>query len=342
MSKIICIDPGHCDKFAGASNGSRREENDNLRMALAVEKYLVSFGHRVYLTRRTGANLDSRNADLDLDARPLCANKVKADYFISIHRNSYADAKASGIEGWIYSKADANVTKIAQSVLSECIKVAPVANRGIKKGYTGHPEWDYAVNRISTMPSMLLELLFIKNNSDNAIYDANFEAYAKAIAVGICKGLGVNYTPAIPAKPTVAPVNKPVAVPLKPTTTAAKPAEQKYKVLPGDSFCGISQKMYGTETYADAIAKANGFKDKYAIFHPGIILKIPTNPVKTPVISTPVAKERTYTVLPGDSFNGISKKMYGTEARANDIAVANGFKDKHAVFHPGKVLKIPK
>lgn len=334
MGKIICIDPGHCDKFPGASLGSRREENDNLRMALAVEKYLISFGHKVFLTRRTGGYLDARNKDYDLDARPAYANKVKADYFISIHRNSYA-GHATGIEGWIYSQADSNVLKIAQSVLSECIKVATVANRGIKKGYTGHPEWDYAVNRISTMPSMLLELLFIKNNSDNAIYDANFDSYAKAIAVGICKGLGVNYTPVIPAKPTVAPAKKPAA-------TVAKPANRTYTVLPGDSFNGISKKMYGTESRANDIAVANRFKDKYAVFHPGKVLIIPSNSVKTPVISTTVAKERTYTVLPGDSFNGISKKMYGTETRANDIAKANGFKDKYAVFHPGAVLKIPK
>ena len=43
-------------------------------------------------------------------------------------------------------------------------------------------EEDYAINRRAMMPSMIVEMGFISNEEDNAAYDANGEAYAKAIA----------------------------------------------------------------------------------------------------------------------------------------------------------------
>lgn len=190
---IIVIDAGHCDKWIGARHKQHKEEQDTLELALLVEKYLVSFGHTVHLTRRNGEPLNKWNSNSDLKARPLFANKMKADYFISLHRNSFYAPNASGIEGWIYSKSSPKTIKIADSVLNECLKVAKVTNRGIKKGYTGNPNVDYCVNRVSTMPSMLLELLFISNDNDNEIFQSHKDDYAKAIAVGICKGLGVNH-----------------------------------------------------------------------------------------------------------------------------------------------------
>lgn len=190
--KIICIDAGHCDRFAGACKGNQKEEQDTLRLALKVEQYLLSFGHTVYLTRRTGECLDNRSNNYDLNARPLLANKVKADYFISLHRNSLSGSNATGIETWVYSKANTFTVSVATSIQNEVSKVASVSNRGVKKGYRTSPSLDYAINRISNMPSCLLELLFISNDNDNKLFNDNIDAYAKAIAVGICNGLGAN------------------------------------------------------------------------------------------------------------------------------------------------------
>lgn len=219
--KKICIDAGHCDKFTGAGLGSQREEKDTLNLALKVETILKSFGHTVYMTRRDGSCLDARNKDEDLNARPKYANSVKADFFASLHRNSLAGSNATGNEIWVYSKANTTTCNIAKCILDEVNKVYSVANRGVKKGYTGNANLDYAVNRISTMPSTLLELLFISNPNDNKIFNANIDKYAKAIAVGICNGLGCNSEPLV--KDEVKPVT--------PTpTTPVKPQEKRWKV----------------------------------------------------------------------------------------------------------------
>lgn len=139
----------------------------------------------MYLTRDT-------DRTMQLNDRPKYANNVKADYFLSLHRNSY-NSSSTGIEGWIYSKANSDTQNKAQAILGRIISVANVTNRGIKKGFTGKPTSDYAVNRYSNMPSMLLELLFISNPSDNVIYDKHINDYAIAICKGFCDMFGVKY-----------------------------------------------------------------------------------------------------------------------------------------------------
>ena len=198
MSKIICIDPGHGGADPGAVNGSRHEKNDTLKIALQTKSHLERCGFTVYLTRDT-------DKTVNLYDRPKYANSVKADYFLTVHRNSY-NSTSTGLEGWIHSKSLPATVDMANKIFNQVINVANVTNRGVKKGYTGEPDADYAVNRISTMPSMLLELLFISNESDNKIFDSNIDNYAVAICKGLCNAFGVVYVD-IP-KPTVQATKK--------------------------------------------------------------------------------------------------------------------------------------
>lgn len=192
----ICIDPGHGGTDSGALLNTRYEKNDTLKMALKVKELLEAQGVTVVLTR---------NADkyLTLSDRCSIANKNNVDYFLSIHRNSL-NATSKGIEIWVYSKATDATTKKAQGILDSLVKVGGT-NRGVKKGYTGNPNVDYAINRESTMPSALLELLFISNPDDNKLFDDHFDEYAEAIAKGLCSAVGVTYkTSSTSAKNTTA------------------------------------------------------------------------------------------------------------------------------------------
>ena len=63
-------------------------------------------------------------------------------------------------------------------------------------------------------------------------------------------------------------------------------------------------------------------------------------PAKPVIKSASKSVVRKYKILPGDSFCGISAKMYGTEARANDIAKANGM-NINSTIYAGKTLVIP-
>ncbi len=176
MSKIICLDPGHGGSDPGATNGSRYEKNDNLRMAQAVQAYLEKQGHTVILTR-------SGDTNPSLDSRITLAIKAKADLFLSIHRNSFSDSTAKGIE--IYARYTPHLAAMT-TILEELAKEPNQANRGAKIGA-------YRVLYGATMPAGLVEIGFISNVEDNRLYDLHFDRYAEAIARGICYALGESY-----------------------------------------------------------------------------------------------------------------------------------------------------
>lgn len=202
MSKIICIDPGHGGVDVGAVRGGRYEKSDNLRMAKAVKSLLEVQGIKVVMTRDNDTNPA-------LSTRCDIANNAKADYFLSIHRNSFGNQTATGAEIWVHHAAQQSTVDKAQRILDEVLSVCG-KNRGVKKGYTGNPNADYAINRESNMASALLELLFISSDYDNGLYDRYFDKLAEAVAKGLCAAVGVEYGEQKPApKPEPTPPPKP-------------------------------------------------------------------------------------------------------------------------------------
>lgn len=181
----ICLDAGHGGSDPGALLSGRYEKTDTLKMVLRVKELLEKQGITVILTR-------DKDKYLSLSDRCKIANNNGADYFLSIHRNAL-NAKSTGVEIWIYSKATSATYNKAKGILDNIAKISGTINRGVKKGYTSNPNADYAINRESKMASALLELLFITNPDDNKQLDNNFEKYAEAIAKGLCSAVGVTY-----------------------------------------------------------------------------------------------------------------------------------------------------
>ena len=177
--KLIYLDPGHGGKDPGAVNGRRHESDDVLKLSKAVKNLLEEQGFTVRMTRET-------DTYVSLEDRTEQANRAQADWFISIHRNSFANAEASGVEVWIYPTKDAETNRGAKEVLDEIVQAGVQKNRGVKKG-------DYHVCRETKMPAMLIEMGFITNATDNQLFDSRFEQYAKAIAKGICKAAGTEW-----------------------------------------------------------------------------------------------------------------------------------------------------
>lgn len=180
MTKVICIDAGHGGSDSGAVKGTRKEKNDVLKMALKVRDLLKAQGVSVVMTRTT-------DKDITINERCAIANKNKADYFLSIHRNS---GGGTGHEIWVYSKASTETTNKAKVILDNICKVDG-KNRGVKKGAVGYT--DYGINKGSNMPSALFEMGFIDNSTDNASFDKHFNSFAVAIAKGLCSAVGVTY-----------------------------------------------------------------------------------------------------------------------------------------------------
>ena len=104
----------------------------------------------------------TRTADqyVSLPERSSLANDIKADLFVSIHTNA---GGGTGIETLWYSKGpEPQKSRIlAEKIQEEVIKQTNVKNRGVK-------DKNLHVNRETFMPSALIEVGFIDNDTDVA------------------------------------------------------------------------------------------------------------------------------------------------------------------------------
>jgi N-acetylmuramoyl-L-alanine amidase len=183
MAKI-CLDPGHGGSDSGGTGWGRKEKADVLDIALRIKKLLEAQGVSVIMTRTT-------DKDITIAQRASLANKEECDYFLSIHRDAFADASANGSSMFIYSGASAATEKKAKTIYDAVIKAAPFRKRGLKKGAANYK--DYGVNKNTTMSAALLELGFITNKGDNAIFELKKDAIALEIAKALCSIVGVAY-----------------------------------------------------------------------------------------------------------------------------------------------------
>lgn len=188
----LCIDAGHGGTDPGAINGTRLEKDDNLKLALELDKQFRNHGWETVLPRK-------EDNFLKLDVRTSIANSEKCDLYLSIHRNGATDTNANGCEIWQHSKAPVSFTQWASDIL-EKMWLLGFKNRGVKRGYNNDPDKDYAVNRDTDMPSMLLEIGFITNMRDNALFDESLHDICAAIVDGCEKFLGYEYSPPVPVE----------------------------------------------------------------------------------------------------------------------------------------------
>ncbi len=173
---IVCVDAGHGDYDGGTTSkdGLRFEKDDNLEIALKVQQYLEQCGVTVIMTR-------DDDTFLELSERCDIANNANADFFVCLHRNSY-DGDISGVEAWVHNKQPKADTLLANNILDKLEAVGISDNRGVQYGYVGNTEINYYINADTVMPSCLLELGFLTDETDNWLFDQNVDAYGAAIA----------------------------------------------------------------------------------------------------------------------------------------------------------------
>lgn len=190
MSKKICIDPGHGGSDPGAVNGKRRESDDNLRLALLLRDKLKAQGIKVVMTRE-------HDNYIDINSRCRVANNNGCDYYLSIHRNSGAP-DACGAECWIHSQSSDRVQNFGDKILKSVVFSTGLRSRGVKKGApAGKSYRDFGVNRLTSMPSCLVEAGFITNSHDNELFDERIDSCADSLTKSLCEIVGVIYNPPI-------------------------------------------------------------------------------------------------------------------------------------------------
>ena len=163
----ICINAGHCPNVdSGAVGFGLTEADKTLKIGKRVEGYLAAAGCEVKFVQVDGL-------------KNICdiANDWDADYFVSIHCNSY-DTIANGTETYCYSFGT-TAHNLAKAVHARMTKAFPqLIDRGVKTA-------SFSVLRGTVMPAILVETAFIDNAHDNKILVEREDDFARAIAVGV-------------------------------------------------------------------------------------------------------------------------------------------------------------
>lgn len=173
---VVCIDAGHGGDDVGAILDKRYEKDDTFEIAKLVKEYLKKQDVKVIMTRK-------KDKSVSLEERCKIANNKKADFFVSIHRNSAKTG--NGIEIWCNSSKREEDTNLANTILEKLQNTEIQKNRGVKYGTINGENSDYYVLKNTNMPSCLIELGFITDEKDNQLLDSHKKEYAKAIADGV-------------------------------------------------------------------------------------------------------------------------------------------------------------
>ncbi len=178
----VLLDPGHGGADPGAlgpaGEKGAMEKHLNLAVSQKARTYLQELGAQVYLTRQSdnGATLADRAG---------LGEKIKTDFFVSVHINSTAESansgKSTGVEVYYYTSASST---LAHNLLNQL------------SGHTGRKARNvyrstYVVTRTYYAPSVLCELGFMSNPAEyeEMLTAKDIDKAAYAIAQGILNSL---------------------------------------------------------------------------------------------------------------------------------------------------------
>lgn len=177
------IDPGHGGKDNGSCYNEVLEDEINLNIATKLMNISINDGAISSLTRVGDYDLSSENATNhkreDLKARVDFINNSAAQFFVSLHMNSYpSNANVNGPMVY-YEKNNVSSKALASEVSS------------VLNDFTNHDKPihydDFYLFRNTIIPGILIECGFISNSKDrnnltNELYQQQF---AKKIYEGI-------------------------------------------------------------------------------------------------------------------------------------------------------------
>lgn len=178
----IYIDQGHNPTSyhnSGASGNGLYEQDLTFTVGCLLAQLLEEDGRfEICLSRPTADTVLGTDNASSLEARVLGAQEFGADYFISLHTNSYEDESVNGIEVFV-AEQDSTSYDFGNSLLEGLIESTNLRDRGMKL----NP--DLYVLKNATMPAALLEMGFITNSGDAALLAQSPALFAQGIYNGI-------------------------------------------------------------------------------------------------------------------------------------------------------------
>lgn len=195
--KTVVLDAGHGGHDRGAISTLGMEKNFSLDVCMRAKPLLEARGLQVVLTRQS-------DVFIPLDRRPKVANHVPNSIFVSVHfNNSLSNRLASGFEVFSCTPrgqpstddsalrsrdlrsepgnvADAQSAALSASIHHSMLGHIPRVDRGVKRAR-------FAVLRLSTVPSVLVEGGFVSNSDESRLISSPAwrQQLAEAIVTGI-------------------------------------------------------------------------------------------------------------------------------------------------------------
>ena len=185
----IYIDQGH-NPFSpthppswntGASNESLGlyEQDITYNIGILLAELLAQDERfEVRLSRQTPETILGTDNDSALDYRVNDAAAWGADYFISLHTNSFTNSSVSGIEVYT-ANGDEDGYALGNEILNELVESTGLRNRGMRDGS------ELRVLKNAKMPATLIEMGYISNDEDAKLLDESSELFVQGIYNGI-------------------------------------------------------------------------------------------------------------------------------------------------------------
>ena len=182
--KIIVLDPGHGGQDPGAVANGLVEKYVAWEIAQRVQKKLSGVLADVIIVQPSASNPQSTTQD-ELYKPPQEANLLQADFYLSIHVNA---GGGEGFESFVHPAAkDKRADLIRNRLHSQIMRYLAqykIKDRGCKYA-------NFAVLRLTEMPAVLLECLFIDHAGDAGLLKNStfLQGLANEIAYGLMLSL---------------------------------------------------------------------------------------------------------------------------------------------------------
>lgn len=159
--KLIVIDPGHGGEDPGAlGHAGIHEKEIVLEVSKKLADTLRQSGAQVLLTRESDQSQYKTKVQ-DLNRRVELANENNADLFVSIHVNSFPDRREKGAQTFSQPGSEEG-KKLATDIQNEL-------NRFLENPGRAPKQVDYFANRMTKMPSVIIEIGFISNPQEEKL-----------------------------------------------------------------------------------------------------------------------------------------------------------------------------
>jgi N-acetylmuramoyl-L-alanine amidase len=190
--KIIVLDPGHGGPDGGAVKAGVKEEDITLSIAKKTRDYLQEQGALVLLTRegdydladKGTKRLGKRKAE-DLKRRVELINTSNADFFVSIHLNSFPSSTSQGAQTFYYNALEENerAAKFVQDEFRQSLENTDRIAKSINRVY---------LLKYAKVPGVLIEAGFLSHEEERSWLKT--KVYQDKVAEALYRGIMRYYT----------------------------------------------------------------------------------------------------------------------------------------------------